>query len=117
MSSYLLTWRAQKDLELIWNYIAADNIDAADKVKDELRSAMQGIAAMPGKGHGRADVRNRRYRFWAVYSYIIAYFPDTEPVRIISSVGQELIGIEQRPAEGGQAVATDDGDGIFTFLQ
>ena len=86
MNRYVLTRRAQKDLELIWNYIAADNVDAADKVKDELRSAMQGLAAAPGKGHGRADVRNPRYRLWVVYSYIIAYFPDTKPLQIVRVV-------------------------------
>jgi plasmid stabilization system protein ParE len=83
VSSYVLTRRANLDVQQIWNYIAEDNIDAADRVIGELRSAMQELAEMPGKGHRRSDVRNSRYRFWSVYSYIIAYFPDTKPLQIV----------------------------------
>ncbi len=41
---------------------------------------------MPGKGHTRADVRDVRYRFWSVYSYIIAYRFDEETVTIVRIV-------------------------------
>lgn len=86
MSRYVLTRRARLDVQEIWGYIAEDSIDAADRVMAELRSAMEGLAEMPGKGHRRSDVRNSRYRFWSVYSYVIAYFPDTSPVQIVRVV-------------------------------
>ena len=83
---YELTACARLDLLRIWNYIAADNIDAADKVKAELRSAMLQLAEMPGLGHERRDVTNPKYRFWKVYSYLIAYIPETKPLRVIRVV-------------------------------
>ena len=86
MSAYILTARARLDLLRIWNRIAEDNIDAADKVKAELRLAMQRLARMPGMGHRRSDVKNPRYRFWSVYSHLIAYYPDTTPLQIVRVV-------------------------------
>jgi plasmid stabilization system protein ParE len=86
VSRYLLTRRARLDLQQIWNYIAEDDLDAADRVIRELRVAMEGLAEMPGKGHRRSDVRNPRYRFWTAYSYVIGYFADADPVQIIRVV-------------------------------
>ena len=41
---------------------------------------------MPGLGHRRADVENPDIRFWKVYSYLIAYRPNTAPLRVIRVV-------------------------------
>jgi antitoxin ParD1/3/4/toxin ParE1/3/4 len=84
--AYTLSAEARRDVLLIWNRIAEQNIDAADRVKAELRLAMQQLARMPGMGHRRQDVRNPRYRFWSVYSYVIAYFRDTKPLQIVRVV-------------------------------
>jgi plasmid stabilization system protein ParE len=89
MSSYQLTEQAEVDLHAIWDYIAADNIDAADSVAEEFRQTFQKLVQTPGMGHRRIDVRNRRFRFWTVYRYVIAYFPDTQPLQIIRVVGGE----------------------------
>lgn len=86
MSNYTLSARARLDLQLIWNRIAEDNIDAADRVKSKFREAMEQLAQMPGMGHRRLDVKNQRYRFWRVYSYLIVYFPDTKPLQIVRVV-------------------------------
>jgi plasmid stabilization system protein ParE len=86
VSKYVLTAKARLDLRLIWLRIAEDNIDAADKVKAKLRLAMEQLARMPGMGHRRADVKNPRYRFWSVYSYLIAYYPDTKPLQVVRVV-------------------------------
>ena len=86
MSRYVLTRRAKVDVQQIWNWIAGRDIDAADKVKDELRKAMRLLAQRPGIGHVRQDVSDPRYRFWGVYSYIIAYFPDTKPLQVVRVV-------------------------------
>jgi antitoxin ParD1/3/4/toxin ParE1/3/4 len=83
VSRYVLTRRARLDVQQIWNHIAQDNLNAADKVKDELRLAMRQLADMPGMGHRRSDVRNPRYRFWTVCSYVIAYLPDTTPLQVV----------------------------------
>jgi plasmid stabilization system protein ParE len=73
MKRLVLSKGAFKDLAEIWHFIAADNVDAADRVRDDLEKAMGKLAEMPAMGHRRSDVSNSDYRFWRVYSYLIAY--------------------------------------------
>jgi plasmid stabilization system protein ParE len=73
MKRLVLSKTAFKDLAEIWHYIAADSVDAADRVRDRLETAMNRLAEMPNIGHQRSDVSNADYRFWRVYSYLIAY--------------------------------------------
>jgi toxin ParE1/3/4 len=73
MNGVKVTRTATRDLQEIWNYIAADNPDAANKVINAIEAGITKIAEMPGIGHPRADVAATGYRFWKVYSYLIAY--------------------------------------------
>jgi plasmid stabilization system protein ParE len=88
MSAYLLTEEAERDLNELWDYIAADSsIDQADAVAVEIRAALNLLASAPGIGHRRGDVKDPRYRFWRANRFIIAYFPDTRPLQVIRIVG------------------------------
>lgn len=78
--------RARLDLLEIWNYIAEENLVAANRVGEELEKAIFGLAAMPGKGHRRLDVKDSVIRFWSVYSYLIAYRYDDTTVTIVRVV-------------------------------
>jgi toxin ParE1/3/4 len=78
--------RARLDMLEIRNYIAADNLSAADRVASELADAIESLIEMPGKGHRRADVKDPRFRFWTVYSYVVAYWYDDETVTIVRVV-------------------------------
>jgi toxin ParE1/3/4 len=73
MRRLVLSKSAFRDIAEIWHFIASDNIDVADRVRNDLEAAMKRLAEMPTIGHRRADVGNRSYRFWRVYSYLIAY--------------------------------------------
>jgi plasmid stabilization system protein ParE len=64
--------QARVDLLEIWHHIAPNSIDNANKVSQKLEEAIRGLFDMPGKGHTRMDVKNKSYRFWSVYSYVIA---------------------------------------------
>jgi toxin ParE1/3/4 len=66
----------------IWDWIAHDSVQNADRVIDKLEEEIRGLAEMPGKGHGRSDVRNQNYRFWSVYSYVIGYHFDDKTLFI-----------------------------------
>jgi plasmid stabilization system protein ParE len=70
---YRISRVANADLDAIWNHIATDSVDAAERVDEELHKAMMMLARMPGMGHTKADVKDPRVRFWRVYSYLIAY--------------------------------------------
>jgi addiction module RelE/StbE family toxin len=73
MRKVLITQTAKKDLREIWHYIAQDSREAADKVIEAIHAGVTRISDMPGIGHPRKDVKNANYRFWRVYSYLIAY--------------------------------------------
>jgi toxin ParE1/3/4 len=71
--SYRISRRANTDIVRICDRIAKDNPTAADRLDEEIHEAIQLLAKFPGMGHRRADVRDNRYLFWAVGSYVIAY--------------------------------------------
>ena len=45
MSGFVLHPEALADLDEIWEFIAADNLDAADRVLSEIREAMHSLAS------------------------------------------------------------------------
>ncbi len=56
MKPFILTHRAEQDICDIWDYIADDNIEAADRVLDALENALHRIAKNPGIGHMREEL-------------------------------------------------------------
>src|ERR1035437_5914496 len=55
MKRFILTPRAKQDVNDIWDYIANEDIEAADRVLDALDNAMIKLAKNPGIGLWRAD--------------------------------------------------------------
>ena len=55
MKRFILTPRAKQDVNDIWEYIANDNIEAADRVLNALDNAMIKLAKNPGIGHWRDE--------------------------------------------------------------
>jgi antitoxin ParD1/3/4/toxin ParE1/3/4 len=74
------------DLEEIWDYIAADNVDAADTFLASIEQAMQQLARMPGMGHTRDDLTSLPLLFWPVGAYLILYRPQALPLEIVAVV-------------------------------
>lgn len=83
MRSYVLTAGAEKDVNDIWDYIAFDSIEAADRVLTALESAMIKLAGNPGIGHWREELADKRHRFWLVDSYLIVYRHQATPLQIV----------------------------------
>ena len=83
MSRFVLTPAADQDLNDIWEYIAADNLEAADRVLSALETAFQRLADGPARGHYREDLADKRHRFDSVYAYLIVYRWETTPLQII----------------------------------
>ncbi len=70
----ILAPAARRDLLDIWDYIAADNQDAADRMSERFSSAFQQLQDFPGSGRSRADLAgNRDVRFWRVDDYQVIY--------------------------------------------
>ena len=51
MSDYRLSPQAFRDIDEIWEFIAEDNLDAADRIRDEIFAACERLAEIPGMGH------------------------------------------------------------------
>lgn len=75
--------QAERDIDEVWSRIAADNIDAAQRMIEHIEQAAGLLARMPGAGHERADVDDPRYRFWTVRPYVIAYRYTSRTVTIV----------------------------------
>ncbi|MBI5281150.1 MAG: type II toxin-antitoxin system RelE/ParE family toxin [Candidatus Solibacter usitatus] len=56
MSGYVLSADADLDLDDIWEYIAADSVDAADRWISKLFDAFEAPGRTPGMGHRREDL-------------------------------------------------------------
>jgi antitoxin ParD1/3/4 len=82
VSTYWLHPDAFADLNDIWEFIAQDSVDAADRVLDEIQKAINMLVRAPLAGHLRPDLSSRPMRFWLVHSYLIAYVPE-QPLLII----------------------------------
>jgi plasmid stabilization system protein ParE len=59
------------DLDEIWDFIAADNPDAADRVIAEIVAAIDALVPFPRQGHRRPDLTSRPLRFIQVHSYLL----------------------------------------------
>jgi toxin ParE1/3/4 len=86
MSAFRLHPQAVRELDDIWEYIAADTIPSAERVIDELESACVRLSKAPRAGHLRPDIAGNRLRFWRVRDYLIAYAPETTPVLVLGFI-------------------------------
>jgi len=84
MKGYVLADAAELDLDAIWEYIAEDNIDAADRWIAKLFDAFEALARTPGMGHTRQDLTSLPVLFWPVGSYLIVYRVQQERVEIVA---------------------------------
>jgi plasmid stabilization system protein ParE len=82
VSDYAFHPDAFADLSDIWDFIAQDSVDAADRVLDEIESAINMLVSIPHAGHLRPDLNSRGLRFWLVRSYLIAYAAE-KPLLIV----------------------------------
>jgi len=84
MNLYVLSVAAELDLDQIWEFIAQDNIDAADRWIDKLFDAFQSLAQLPGMGHRRDDLTAFPILFWPVGAYLILYRVQSEWIEIVA---------------------------------
>ena len=83
MKTFVLTSTAKGDIRNILDFLTTESPAAAIRVRAALRNAMRLLADRPGIGHLRTDLADETIRFWPVFSYLVIYRPDTNPVQII----------------------------------
>lgn len=86
MISYDFHPEARLDLDEIWDYIAEDNLDAADRVIADILASVDALVPFPNRGHKRPDLTSRPLRFILAGQYLIAYAPDEKPLWVVAVV-------------------------------
>jgi len=84
MSGFVFHPDALADLNEIWEYIAADSLDAADRVLGEIHETVLSLVPFPQMGHSRPDLTSRPVRFHPVRDFLIAYAPDEKPLVVLA---------------------------------
>jgi len=86
MSSYALGRDAEQDLDDLWEYIAQDSVEAADRVIAKMFKAFEALARNPGIGHKREDLTDFPVLFWPVGNYLVIYRAAGSLVEIVAIV-------------------------------
>ena len=82
---YLLATQAARDLVQIWRYAKREaSQELADRVESAIRTKCVYLANFPGAGHWRHDLTPANVRFFSVYSYLIVYRPESEPLQVVT---------------------------------
>ncbi len=82
----IISRRASKDLDAIWEYIAQDGTPVvASKVISKILDSAELLKQMPGLGHRRPDLPEE-YRVWTVYKFLIIYHFDARALHIMRVV-------------------------------
>ena len=84
MTRYQISAEAQGDLFEIWQRIARDSVKLADRIDGEFHALFESFAQMPRQGHSRKDLTDRSVLFFPLYSFLIVYQAETNPIRIIA---------------------------------
>lgn len=67
-----LTDQAEADLQQIWEFIADDNVDSADRLIEQIHAKAQMLAESPGVGRRREDLLPF-LRSYPLGNYVIFY--------------------------------------------
>lgn len=86
MTGYAFHPEALVDLDEIWEFIRADNLDAADRVIAEILASLEALVASPNRGQKRPHLTSRPLRFILVRQYLIAYAPEEQPLWVIAVI-------------------------------
>lgn len=82
---------AIEDLDLIWDVIAQDDIDAADVFIERLRDEARSICNIPKKGHIIPEFENENFREIYFKGYTIIYEIRTKCILVHEVYNQKRI--------------------------
>jgi plasmid stabilization system protein ParE len=68
----------------IWDFIGADNAEAAGRLIAEIVDAIDALVPLPRVGHKRPGLTGRPLSFISVREYLIAYAPVEKPLWVVA---------------------------------
>jgi plasmid stabilization system protein ParE len=86
MTGYDFHPEGRLDLDEIWEFIRAENLDAADRTIAEILAATVALVPFPEQGHRRPDLTSRPLRFILVREYPIACAPEEKPLWVVAII-------------------------------
>jgi antitoxin ParD1/3/4/toxin ParE1/3/4 len=86
MTRYELHPDALIDLDEIWDFIASDNRDAADRVIGDILAIINALVPFTRQGYRRPDLTSRPLRFTNTRGYLIAYALDQKPLWVLAVI-------------------------------
>ncbi len=85
ITRYFLAPEAALDLVRIWRYVKNNaSLDMADRAESVIREKIAYLAGQPGAGHWRKDLTEEPVKFFSIYSYLIVYRPETNPLQVVA---------------------------------
>jgi plasmid stabilization system protein ParE len=84
MKGYAFHPEALTDLDHVYEYIAADNPDAADRTIADILARICGLVPFPQQDRKGPDLTSRPLWFIRVGEYLIAYAPDEKPLWVVA---------------------------------
>ena len=73
---------AVEDLDEIWDYIAQDNVEAANRVIDGISEVCQTLATQPEMGLRRPEFASGSLRSFVVSNFIVFYRPVDDGIEV-----------------------------------
>ncbi len=90
MSQYRLTPAAQRDLSSIWDYTEERwDVHQAETYVNEIRAAVERVAADPRRGRSCDEVRDG-YRRYSIGSHLLFYVESAHGVDVIRILHQRM---------------------------
>jgi toxin ParE1/3/4 len=90
VKSYRLTPAAQRDLSGIWDFTEQRwNAEQAEVYVNELRAAIERIAADPDRGHACDEIREG-YRRYRIGSHLLFYTESEHSVDVVRILHQRI---------------------------
>jgi len=84
MSRFVVHPAASLEINEIWEFIAAENLNAADRILDELRESFEKLADLPEMGFRREELTSKPLRFFPVRDFLIVYAPEEKPLLVVA---------------------------------
>jgi toxin ParE1/3/4 len=84
MSGFVLHPDALTDLSEIWEYIAADNPGAADRVLEEIHEAIRALVPFPPNGPPTLRSDFATAAFHPIRDLLVGYAPDEKPLLVLA---------------------------------